>query len=75
MTHFMQSQNDELPTPEECKRIRRSAGVNTTSLASQIGVTVRTLDYWESGRSVPRVESAQRWAAALAVLSELGSRT
>jgi DNA-binding transcriptional regulator YiaG len=70
MRHCMQSPTHELPSADECKRIRRSAGVNTTTLASQIGVTVRTLDYWESGRSVPRAESAQRWAAALAVLAE-----
>ena len=37
--------------------LRKQNGVSTLTLAKEIGVSQRAIEYWESEKRVPRIES------------------
>ena len=41
-------------TPEEIRRIRMNAGFTQVVFANYIGVSVKTVEAWESGRNHPK---------------------
>lgn len=43
-----------IPTEIDVKKIRASLGMSQSEFASYFGFSVRTLQEWEQGRSVPR---------------------
>jgi DNA-binding transcriptional regulator YiaG len=57
-----------LPSPELRRAIRQQAGVSSTTLAASLGVSVRTLERWESGLTKPNPASALQYSAVLAHL-------
>jgi putative transcriptional regulator len=51
----------------ELKALRVQAGLSQQALADLLGVTQTAISYWESGRRLPDVSAAHRWAEALGV--------
>ena len=47
------------------RSFRVSAGLSQSALARRVGVSVRTVNYWEHGKRRPRGENIQALAAAL----------
>lgn len=42
---------------KKIREIREKNGVSTLTLAKEIGVSQRAIEYWESEKRVPRIES------------------
>lgn len=49
------------------RQARHAAGLTQEDLARRVGVGVRNVPGWESGRSAPRAKTLQRIADALGV--------
>jgi len=54
-------------TITKLKNTRQTNGIKQEDLASKTGTALRTLQYYESGKRKPDVETAQRLAKALGV--------
>jgi DNA-binding transcriptional regulator YiaG len=64
----------DLPDPRRAKALRRASGVSLREFAAVVGVTVRTLCYWEAGQRRPSGKQLERYAEVLrALASELGT--
>jgi DNA-binding transcriptional regulator YiaG len=64
----------DLPDPRQAKALRRASGVSLREFAAVVGVTVRTLCYWEAGQRRPSGKQLERYAEVLrALASELGT--
>ncbi|MFD6415129.1 helix-turn-helix domain-containing protein [Streptomyces sp. NPDC060194] len=57
--------NSPLPLPDDRRRLRESAGVTREDLAAALGVGLRTVRSWESGRSTPRGRVREAYAHLL----------
>ena len=53
--------------PERLRASRESCGVSMRSLASAAGISVQSWSNAESGKTVPRIDTAERMAVALGV--------
>lgn len=42
---------------KKIRELRKQNGVSTLTLAKEIGVSQRAIEYWESEKRVPRIES------------------
>lgn len=42
---------------KKIRELREKNGVSTLTLAKEIGVSQRAIEYWESEKRVPRIES------------------
>lgn len=42
---------------KKIRDLRKQKGVSTLTLAKEIGVSQRAIEYWESEKRVPRIES------------------
>lgn len=42
---------------KKIRDLRKQDGVSTLTLAKEIGVSQRAVEYWESEKRVPRIES------------------
>lgn len=63
----------QLPNRAERRAIRKRAGASQQDIADELGVTLTSVRYWESGRSEPRRETAiayRRLLDRLRALSE-----
>lgn len=61
-----------MPIGENIKKMRNEKKIKQISLASNIDISVRTLQKYESGEIVPSIDKVQKLAAALEVpVSEL----
>ena len=58
----------ELPTPEECHRIRLAAQVSSEAVGTEVGVTGQTIRLWERGRRRPTGDHLARYIAALDIM-------
>jgi DNA-binding XRE family transcriptional regulator len=60
-----------LPSPEECRRIRRDARISQRELANAVGVTRFAIAKYEAGQRRPRGPRLVRYFEALERLSML----
>lgn len=44
---------------KKIRDLRKQKGVSTLTLAKEIGVSQRAIEYWESEKRVPRIESVK----------------
>lgn len=65
---------DRLPTPDEARAIRTSAGVNLAVAGAVMGVSGATVARWETGANVPRLTAAMKYRRLLSVLSGGGGK-
>lgn len=66
--HYAASAMKFTSHPGEVIRERRAAlGLTTSDLAERAGISLRALNYIESGESWPRLDTAARIAAALRI--------
>lgn len=54
-----------LPAPDECRSIRRAAGLGLRPVAQALGVSPMTVSRWESGTSKPSPMHALRYRQLL----------
>lgn len=59
-----------LPPAAECKRLRKGAGISQQELADYLGVCRQTLNYWETGRVLPRAEYLLSYLAVIEFLAK-----
>ncbi|CAM5639159.1 helix-turn-helix domain-containing protein [Streptomyces violaceorubidus] len=59
-----------LPPPKARRRLRETAALTQTQLASRVGVAPRTVRAWESGRTTPRGRKREAYAKLLKTLAE-----
>ncbi|MFG3248357.1 helix-turn-helix domain-containing protein [Streptomyces sp. NPDC048187] len=59
-----------LPPPKLRRRLRETAALTQTQLASRVGVTPGTVRAWESGRTTPRGRKREAYAKLLKTLAE-----
>lgn len=63
-----------LPPPTTARDIRVKARVPQVDLASALGVSVRQVRRWETGKSVPSGRRRQEYGAALDTLAAIVAR-
>jgi DNA-binding transcriptional regulator YiaG len=64
----------KLPDPTRAKTLRAAAGVTVKELAGVLGVSERSVQYWEAGDRRPRGRKLQEYSDTLAALEhELGA--
>lgn len=54
-----------LPSPDERRLLRMSAGLTRDEVASQLGVTSTALYQWETGRADPGKDTIEAYVALL----------
>ncbi|MFI1755891.1 helix-turn-helix domain-containing protein [Streptomyces sp. NPDC020571] len=59
-----------LPPPKARRRLRETAALTQTQLATRVGVTPGTVRAWESGRTTPRGRKREAYAKLLKTLAE-----
>ncbi|MGW2293787.1 helix-turn-helix domain-containing protein [Streptomyces violaceorubidus] len=59
-----------LPAPKARRRLRETAALTQTQLATRLGVTPGTVRAWESGRTTPRGRKREAYAKLLKTLAE-----
>ncbi|MFG2678501.1 helix-turn-helix domain-containing protein [Streptomyces sp. NPDC048392] len=59
-----------LPPPKARRRLRESAALTQTQLATRVGVARQTVRAWESGRTTPRGRKREVYARLLKTLAE-----
>ncbi|MGW5092251.1 sigma factor-like helix-turn-helix DNA-binding protein [Streptomyces coelicoflavus] len=59
-----------LPPPKARRRLRETAALTQTQLASRVGVTPGTVRAWESGRTTPRGRKREAYAKLLKTLAD-----
>ena len=64
---------DSLPSPEECRRIRRAAGVSQDHLAAECKVGRRTVIDIEAGRHFPMNGTLKKYLAGLDACREIAA--
>ncbi|MCX5584951.1 helix-turn-helix domain-containing protein [Streptomyces erythrochromogenes] len=62
---------EDLPTPQERRRLREAAELTLDEVAAAVGVTVATVRHWESGRTNPRGRKHDMYARFLDGLAAL----
>lgn len=62
---------EDLPSPEERRRLRQRFGISNSRMASEIGVTVSMISLWDNGKRKPN--KANR-AALVAFYKRLATR-
>jgi DNA-binding XRE family transcriptional regulator len=60
----------DLPTPEECQRIREAAGVSKERLARTLRVQAATLKRWERRERQPQFRHRVIWGLAIRKLRD-----
>lgn len=60
----------DLPPPEECRRIRESAGVSKERLARTLRVQPATLKRWECSERTPQFRHRVMWSLRIRELSQ-----
>lgn len=60
----------DLPSPEQRRALRESAGLSQQELAEAIGVTRQAVSHWEAGIRNPRGAVLDRYVDAIRALSE-----
>jgi len=58
----------QLPSPDECRRIRVSAGVSLREMARQLRVSDTAVLQWETGRTKPNAPHLRAYVSLLAEL-------
>lgn len=58
-----------MPSPEDARQLRLSAGIGLARMADAVGVSRVTLAAWESGERRPRGEHRLQYARTLAELA------
>ena len=48
---------------KQVRQVRQHLGLNQVEFAARLGVSPRSVQYWESGLTVPRVQSLRTIAA------------
>lgn len=66
----LRSMRNELPSPEECRRIREDAGLSQQDVADVVGATRSAVGLWEQGRRKPRQHALRRYLKALDAMKE-----
>lgn len=61
----------QLPQPEVCRALRRSAGLTQEDLADTVGVSRQAIAAYEAGDRRPRGEHLRRYVEVLRALSEV----
>jgi DNA-binding transcriptional regulator YiaG len=65
----------DLPTPEECQRIRESAGVSKERLARTLRVQPATLKRWECRERTPQFRHRVIWSLRIRELRQFISES
>ncbi|MBX6370154.1 MAG: helix-turn-helix transcriptional regulator [Rhodospirillales bacterium] len=60
----------ELPSPAECRALRRAAGVSLAEVGRAVGVSHAAVFAWETGRNRPHGGNLRRYLDALHALRE-----
>jgi DNA-directed RNA polymerase specialized sigma24 family protein len=63
-----------LPPPTERRRLREAGSLTQDQVAERLGVTTRTVDSWESGRTTPRGRKRANYLAVLAESSRAATK-
>jgi DNA-binding transcriptional regulator YiaG len=63
---------DSLPSPEERRRLRESAGVTVAAVAAVVGVSRAAVTRWEAGERSPRGDHVHAYIDVLSRLKRMG---
>jgi transcriptional regulator with XRE-family HTH domain len=63
-------EENQLALAEKIKKIRKEKGMSQAELAKKIGINIRMISLYESGKSTPSMETIQKLASLFGVTTD-----